>query len=68
MGMDPDETKTGSFGSVTYGGTMLSIEINPNTLGGIALTSGEDRIECYFDGTQWVCNSIDFGPNPNSKD
>lgn len=66
--MDPDdETKTGSFGSVTYGGKRLSIESNFSTLGGIALTSGEDRIECYFDGTQWVCNSIDFGPTSSSE-
>jgi hypothetical protein len=60
--------KTGSFGSVTYDGDTLNIESNSNTLGGIALTSGEDRIECYFDGTQWVCNSINFGPTPSSQD
>jgi hypothetical protein len=60
--------KTGSFGTVTYEGDTLNIESNSNTLGGIALTSGEDRIECYFDGTQWVCNSIDFAPAPSSQD
>jgi hypothetical protein len=66
MGMNPDGNKTGSFGTVTYAGATLNIEINPHTLGGIALTSGDDRIECYFDGTQWVCNSIDFGPTPST--
>ena len=53
--------KTGSFGTVTYEGETLNIDITPDTLGGIALTSGDDRIECYFDGTQWVCNTISFG-------
>jgi hypothetical protein len=67
MGMNPEGNKTGSFGTVEWDGTELIIHIDPHSLGGIALTSGADRIECYFDGTQWVCNSINFGPTPSSN-
>lgn len=50
----------GSFGSVTYDGNSINIEINPDALGSLALTASDGRIECYWDGVQWVCNSIGF--------
>ena len=67
MGMNPEGNKTGDFGTVEWDGNELKIHIDPDSLGGIALTSGGDRIECFWDGTQWVCNSIDFGANASSK-
>ena len=54
----------GSFGSVSHDGTTLTIDIDPNSMGGIALTSGDDMIKCFWDGTQWVCNDLTFGPPP----
>jgi hypothetical protein len=59
----PAGSESGSFGSVSYDGNTLTIEIASDSLGGIALTSGLERIECFWDGTQWVCNGITFGAN-----
>lgn len=53
--------ENGSFGSISYDGNTLTIEIAANSLGVIAVTDGHGRIECFWDGTQWVCNSITFG-------
>ena len=50
----------GSFGSVNYSGNTITIEIEAETLASLALTSANGRIECYWDGTQWVCNSVTF--------
>jgi hypothetical protein len=56
--------KHGTYGDVNYSGNQLTIDIDPNnTLGGIALTSGQERVECYWDGNQWVCTSIGFAGN-----
>ena len=64
----PPKQKSGSYGDITYDGTSLSIEIDPNnTLGAIALTSGHERVECYWDGNQWVCQSIGFSSPPPSE-
>lgn len=53
--------KSGTYGNVNYNGNHLTIDIDPNnTLGAIALTSGFERVECYWDGNQWVCQSIGF--------
>ena len=59
-----------SFGNVSYDGNTLHIEIDSSALGDVALTSPNGRMECYFDGQKWVCNSIMFagsgsGQNPN---
>jgi hypothetical protein len=51
-------TTNGSFGSVSYQGNTLSIDIAPGSLGNIWLTSADAQIQCFWDGTQWVCNSI----------
>ena len=56
--MDPKKT-------ITYEGNKLTIEIGPNSLGDVAVTDGVERIECFWDGTQWVCNIITFGPTPS---
>jgi hypothetical protein len=58
----------GSFGSISYNNndTTITIEIDPAALGDLALTSPDGRIECYWNGTEWVCNSILFASgNPN---
>ncbi|HEY8224653.1 MAG TPA: hypothetical protein VIG25_05195 [Pyrinomonadaceae bacterium] len=63
---------TGSFGTISYDANdpNIHIEIDPAALGDLALTSADGRIECYWDGTQWVCNSVTFagagsGQSPN---
>jgi hypothetical protein len=53
--------KIGSFGSITSDGNTLTIEIEDNSLGNVSLTDGSGRMECFWDGTQWVCNDITFG-------
>jgi len=61
MGMKKaSNKKIGSFGSITSDGNTLTIEINDNSLGTVALTDGSGQMECFWDGTQWVCNSISF--------
>ena len=50
----------GSFGSISYQGNTITIEIETETLGSLALTAPDSRVECYWDGSQWVCNSIGF--------
>ena len=52
----------GSFGNISYAqnDNTITIEIDPAALGDIALTSPSGRIECYWNGVEWVCNSITF--------
>ena len=57
----------GSFGSISYSANTITIEIESNTLGSLALTDSDGRIECYWDGTQWVCNRIIFNPSGQSS-
>jgi hypothetical protein len=57
----------GSYGSVSYSENTLTIEIEPSTLGSIALTSANGRVECYWDGNQWVCNSVTFAQADNQS-
>ena len=59
--------ESGSFGSITSEGNTLTVEIGPNSLGVIALTDGLGRMECFWDGQQWVCNSITFGTTSNGN-
>jgi hypothetical protein len=60
--------KSGTYGEINYSGNQLTIDIDPNnTLGGIALTSGQERVECYWDGNQWVCTSIGFAGASQSQ-
>lgn len=56
----------GSFGSISSQGNTITIEIETETLGSLALTSRDSRIECYWDGNQWVCNSITFSQSQTS--
>jgi len=53
--------KIGTFGSVTYDGSEITIDIDPDCLGSLALTARDGRIECYWDGNQWVCQALTFG-------
>ena len=59
--------KSGSFGHVTYDGNTLNIEIDPDSLGSIALNDGQGRVECYWDGNEWVCRVIGFGTSGQSQ-
>ena len=59
--------KSGSYGEIDYNGNHLSIDVDPNTLGAIALTSGHERVECYWDGNQWVCTSVGFAGTGQSQ-
>lgn len=52
--------RIGSFGSISYQGNTITIEVESETLGSLAITSPDTRVECYWDGSQWVCNSIGF--------
>ena len=52
--------KSGSFGHVSYDGNSITIDIDPSSIGSLALTSGGGRIECYWDGNEWVCQAISF--------
>ena len=56
--------KSGSYGEIDYNGNHLTIDANTQTIGGFALTSGHERVECYWDGNQWVCTSIGFATSP----
>jgi hypothetical protein len=58
------QNKNGGYGNITYGGNggkNLTVDANPNTTGNLTMTSETgDLVQCYWDGSQWVCNSISF--------
>ena len=49
-----------NIGNITYDGNRITVEGEPNTLGDVSVTSANGRIQCFWDGTQWVCNAIGF--------
>jgi hypothetical protein len=51
---------TGEFGSIIYDGNKITVEAEPDTLGDVSITYAVGRIQCFWDGTQWVCNAIGF--------
>ena len=57
----------GTYGDVSYTGNSITIEIEPNTLGSVALTTSDARIECYWDGSQWVCNAVSFNQGQSAN-
>jgi hypothetical protein len=60
--IEEPKTKNGGYGNITYGGNEgknLDVEAYPNTIGQLTMTSASgDMVECYWNGTEWVCNSI----------
>jgi len=58
------QSKNGGYGNISYGGNggkNLTVDANPNTTGNLTMTSETgDLVQCYWDGSQWVCNSISF--------
>ena len=50
----------GTFGTISYetNDNTIHIEIDPAALGDVALTSPTGRIECYWNGVEWVCNRV----------
>ncbi len=57
----------GSFGSISFQGNTITIEIESDTLGSLALTAPDSRVECYWDGNQWVCNAIGFSQSQTAN-
>jgi hypothetical protein len=57
----------GLFGAITTDGNKITIEVPSGTdlLGDVAVTSAVGRVQCFWDGTQWVCNSIEFSLSQN---
>ena len=53
--------ESGDFGTITYNGNTLTIEIDSGSIGSVQLTSGTGRRECFWDGNQWVCTVVIFG-------
>ena len=56
--------KQGSFGNIIYDGNKITIEAEPDALGDVALTTRDGRKECFWDGIQWVCNSVSSSQSP----
>ena len=50
----------GSFANIIYEGNKITVEAEPDSLGDVSVTAELGRIQCFWDGTQWVCNSIFF--------
>ena len=59
----------GTFGTISYetNDNTIHIAIDPAALGDIALTSPTGRIECYWNGVEWVCNSVTFAGAGSSQ-
>jgi len=53
---------TGSFGTISYepNDNKITIEIDSSALGDLALVSPTGQIKCYWNGVEWVCNSVTF--------
>lgn len=56
-----------SFGTITITGNKICLEINPGCMGHIAVKSPVELEECFWDGTQWVCNSLSYGSGPSQS-
>jgi hypothetical protein len=58
------QNKNGGYGYITYGGNggkNLTVDANDKTIGDLTMTSESgDQVQCFWDGSQWVCNSISF--------
>jgi hypothetical protein len=50
----------GSFANIIYDGNKITLEAEPDSLGDVSVTATLGRIQCFWDGAQWVCNSILF--------
>lgn len=57
----------GSFGTIIYDGNKITIEAEPDSLGDVSITTAEGRIQCFWDGVQWVCNSIGFSTSQSAS-
>ena len=45
-------------GTIAYSGPTITIEMNSDECEGVTLTiSNGSEIQCFWDGTQWVCTS-----------
>ncbi|HJX93016.1 MAG TPA: hypothetical protein VJ372_21150 [Pyrinomonadaceae bacterium] len=53
--------KNGDFGTIDYTSNNISVAAQPNSLGELTMTSDTgDLVQCFWDGSQWVCNTISF--------
>lgn len=53
------EYQSETFG-ITVSGNKITVEAEPDTLGDVNVTAALGRMECFWDGTQWVCNAVGF--------
>jgi hypothetical protein len=53
------ECQSETFG-ITVSGNKITVEAEPDTLGDVNVTAALGRMECFWDGTQWVCNAVGF--------
>lgn len=53
------ESQGETFG-ITHSGNKITVEAEPDTLGDVCVTAALGRTECFWDGTQWVCNAVGF--------
>lgn len=51
---------TGSLANIRYDGNKITVEAEPDSIGDVSITTALGRVQCFWDGTQWVCNSIGF--------
>ena len=62
---------SGSIGNISYEGNKITVEAEPDSIGDVSITTPFGRVQCFWDGTQWVCNSIGFtqsGTESQSQD
>ena len=54
------DERTGDFGTISYDGNRITVEAEPDTIGDVSITYTAGRVQCFWDGTQWVCVGIGF--------
>jgi hypothetical protein len=57
----------GSIGNITYDGNSITVEGEPDSIGDVSVTTAFGRIQCFWDGVQWVCSSIGFGTSQSAS-
>jgi hypothetical protein len=48
------------IGNIRYEGNKITVEAEPDSIGDVSITTAVGRVQCFWDGSQWVCNSIGF--------
>jgi hypothetical protein len=58
---------TGSIGNIRYDGNKITVEGEPDSIGDVSITTAFGRVQCFWDGVQWVCNSIGFSTSQSAN-